>query len=72
MIFAFGAIISEMLLRPGGWLIEWRGNNSGVIDYMFESLREIIVVKISNTAWTVTFERDVIITAEVIKLDGCN
>jgi hypothetical protein len=64
--------IKEMLLRPGGWLVEWRGNNSGVIDFIFEDSGEKIVVKINNAAWNVSCERDVTITAEVVKLDGCN
>jgi hypothetical protein len=30
------------------------------------------VVKIHNAAWNQSCERDVIITSDVIKLDGCN
>ena len=64
--------IKDMLLRPGGWLVEWRGNSSGVIDFIFETRGEKIVVKINNAAWNVTCERDVTITSDVVKLDGCN
>ena len=64
--------IKEMLLRPGGWLVEWRGNSSGVIDSIFEARGEKIVVKINNAAWNQTCERDVTITSDVVKYDGCN
>ena len=64
--------IKEMLLRPGGWLVEWRGNSSGVVDFIFEARGENIVVKINNAAWNVTCERDVTITSDVVKLDGCS
>ena len=64
--------IKEMLLRPGGWLVEWRGNSSGVFDSIFEARGEKIVVKINNAAWGQTCERDVTITSDAIKYDGCN
>ena len=64
--------IKTMLLRPGGWLVEWRGNSSGVIDFVFEERGENIVVKINNAAWNMTCERDVEITSDVVKLDGCS
>lgn len=64
--------IKAMLLRPNGWIVEWRGNTSGVIDFIFEERGENIVVKIYNAAWNVNCERDVTITSDVIKLDGCS
>ena len=64
--------IKALLLRPGGWLVEWRGNSSGVIDFIFEERGENVVVKIHNAAWNQSCERDVLITSDVIKLDGCN
>jgi hypothetical protein len=64
--------IKEMLLRPGGWLVEWRGNSSGVIESIFEARGEKIVVKINNAAWNQTCERDVTIILDVVKYDGCN
>jgi len=64
--------IKTMLLRPGGWLVEWRGNSSGVIDFVFEERGENIVVKINNAAWNITCEREVEITSDVVKLDGCS
>ena len=64
--------IKTMLLRPGGWLVEWRGNSSGVIDFVFEERGENIVVKINNATWNQSCEREVNITSDVVKLDGCN
>ena len=64
--------IKALLLRPNGWLVEWRGNSSGVIDSIFEARGEKIVVKINNAAWNQTCERDVTITSDVVKYDGCN
>jgi hypothetical protein len=64
--------IKEMLLRPGGWLVEWRGNSSGVIEFIFEDRSDNIVVKINNPAWDVKCERNVTISGDVVKLDGCN
>lgn len=64
--------MKTMLLRPGGWLVEWRANSSGVIDFLFEERGENIVVNINNAAWNMACERDVIITSDVVKLDGCS
>ena len=64
--------IKAILLRPGGWLVEWRGNSSGVIDFVFEERGENIVVQINNAAWNQSCEREVNITSDVVKLDGCN
>ena len=64
--------IKEMLLRPGGWLVEWRGHSQGVVDFIFEDRGEKVVVKINNAAWNISCERDVIITSDVVKLDGCS
>jgi predicted PurR-regulated permease PerM len=64
--------IKAILLRPGGWLVEWRGNSQGVIDFLFEARGENIVVKINNAAWNVRCERDVTITSDVVKLDACS
>ena len=64
--------IKTMLLRPGGWLVEWRGNSAGVSDYIFEDRGEKVVVKINTAAWNMSCERDVTITSDVVKLDGCH
>jgi hypothetical protein len=63
--------IKEMLLRPGGWLVEWRGNSSGVSDSLFEARGENIVVKIDTPSMRMSCERDVTITDDSVKYDGC-
>lgn len=63
--------MKEMLLRPGGWLVEWRGNSSGVLDFIFEDRGENVVVKIHNAAWNQSCERNVTIADDGVKLDGC-
>ena len=60
------------LLRPGGWIAEWKGNSSGESEYLFEDRDGKIVVKISTPAWSQSCERDVTITSDAVKLDGCN
>lgn len=63
--------MKEMLLIPSGWLVEWRGNSSGVNDFIFEARGENIVVKIHNAAWNQSCERNVTIADDVVKFDGC-
>lgn len=65
--------IKAVLLRPSGWLVEWRGmTGEGVVDFIFEAHGENVVVKIHNAARNQSCERDVTITSDVVKLDGCN
>jgi hypothetical protein len=64
--------IKTLLLRPNGWLVEWRGNSKGVSEWMFEERGENVVVKIVVPSWNQSCERDVKITSDVINLDGCN
>jgi len=64
--------IKDMLLRPGGWLVEWRANSSGVLDFIFEDRGDNIVVKIHNAAWNQSCERNVTIIEDTVNLDGCN
>jgi len=40
----------------------------GVVDFIFETRGENVVVKIYNAAWNQTCERNVIITSDVVKL----
>ena len=41
--------IKAVLLRPSGWLVEWRGmTGEGVVDFIFEARGENVVVKIHN------------------------
>jgi len=63
--------IKALLLRPGGWLVEWRGNSSGVSDWIFEERGENVVVKIRTAAVNMECERNVTITADVVKFDAC-
>jgi hypothetical protein len=63
--------IKDMLLRPGGWLVEWRGASSGVNDFIFEARGDSIIVKIHNAAWNMSCERNVTIVEGIVKLDGC-
>ncbi len=61
-----------MLLRPGGWSGDWsRSNQTGISEFTFEIRGEKIVAKIRNLTDGVNCERDVTITADVVKLDGC-
>lgn len=48
---AGGEKIKAMLLRPGGWIVEWRGNSQGVSDYIFEDRGEKVVVKNQYTSY---------------------
>lgn len=64
--------IKDILLRPDGWLVEWRGNSSGVLDFIFEDRGENIVVNINNAAWNQSCERNVTIIEDTVNLDGCN
>ncbi len=64
--------IKEMLLRPGGWLVEWRSTFAqGRLDFILEARGDSIVVKINNESMRNTCERDVTITSDVIKFDAC-
>jgi hypothetical protein len=63
--------IKEMLLRPGGWLVEWRCASSGVSDSIFEERGENIVVKIHTAHWNMSCERNVTITEDAVKYDAC-
>ena len=64
--------IKALLLRPNGWLAEWQGNTySGVSDWIFEERGENLVVKIRTAASNMECERNVTITADVVKFDAC-
>jgi hypothetical protein len=65
--------IKAALLRPGGWIAEWHCNmGNQETDFLFEARGENVVVKINVAAWNQTCERDVTITSDVVKMDGCN
>ena len=63
--------IKAILLRPGGWIVEWRGMSEGVVDFIFEARGENVVVKIHNAAMNMDCERNVTLSSDVVKLDAC-
>ena len=64
--------IKAMLLRPGGWLAEWRGPTyTGVSDYFFEERGENIVAKIHTPSINLSCERNVTITEDAVNYDAC-
>jgi hypothetical protein len=68
------AKIKELLLRQRGWDVDWRGpGGSGDSVILFESRGEKIVAKITvyNPPNNTSCEREVIISSDVVKLDGC-
>ncbi len=67
-----GNQMKTALLRPGGWIAEWKGHSSGEVDFIFEDRGGKIVVKIYNAAWNQSCERDVTITSDAVMMDGCN
>ena len=65
--------IKAALLRPGGWIAQWRCNlGDTMADFVFEARGENVVVKIHNVLLNQTCERNVTITSDVVKMDGCN
>jgi hypothetical protein len=68
------AKIKELLLRQRGWDANWRGpGDAGENIFLFESRGEKIVAKITviNPPKNTSCEREVIISSDVVKLDGC-
>ena len=64
--------IKAMLLRPTGWSDDWSGHElSGKSELMFEARGEKIVVSIQTPLFSVSCERDVTITSDAVKYDGC-
>jgi hypothetical protein len=65
--------IKAMLLRPAGWRAEWSGlEGSMLAEYVFEARGEKVVAKIQFiTSPFLSCERDVTITSDVVKFDGC-
>ena len=65
--------IKAALLRPGGWIAQWRCDMGPTeADFVFEARGENVVVKMHNVAMNQTCERNVTITSDVVKMDGCN
>ncbi len=66
--------IKALLVRPAGWRADWNsfgGFNKGESEFRFAVRGEKLVVKILNLTYPATCERDVTITADVVKFDGC-
>ena len=66
--------IKAILLRPNGWIAEWREDPDpmeGTSDFIFEPRGETIVVKIKSNSINVTCESNVTITSAVVKMDSC-
>jgi len=69
--------IKAVLLRPAGWKADWIGpSGSGHTEYIYEARGEKVVVKIQNLSRSdgsivTNCERDVTITSDGIKHDGC-
>ena len=65
--------IKAMLLKPNGWIAEWRGSGyAGTAEIIFEEREDKIVAIIHNVlAPDQSCERPVTITSEGIKMDGC-
>ena len=72
--------LKAILLKPAVWVGEWSNpntGNSGQTEIVFESRGEKVVAKLhitapgSNALGALSCERDVIISADTIKFDGC-
>jgi len=66
--------IKNLLLRPRGWDADWRGpGGSGDSVILFETRGEKVVAKIDfqDKGKPIFCERDVIISSDVVKFDGC-
>jgi hypothetical protein len=65
--------IKALLLRPTGWKAEWSlpgWQNKAASELTFEARGEKVVVRI-QTPPAASCERDVTITSDVVKYDGC-
>jgi hypothetical protein len=87
VIFAIFCVVSAhaqdlkaILLKPAVWVGEWSNPNtnySGQTEIVFESRGEKVAAKLhitapgSDTLGALSCERDVIISADTIKFDGC-
>jgi hypothetical protein len=69
--------IKAVLLRPAGWKVDWIGySGSGQSEFIYEARGEKVVAKIHNLSRSdgsslLDCERDVTITSDGIKHDGC-
>jgi len=65
--------IKDLLLRKDGWIATFQsiGIGRGKAHFVFEARGDDIVVKIDNITAGETCEKNVTITSDVVKLDGC-
>jgi len=66
--------IKALLLRPAGWKADWSlpgGYDKGEGEWIFEARGDKVVVKIQNFTRRTTCERDVTLTSDGVKFDGC-
>jgi hypothetical protein len=66
--------IKALLLRPAGWKADWSGYGGivkGESEFLFEARGDKVVVKIQNLTNRITCERDVTLTSDGAKFDGC-
>ena len=64
--------IKAMLLRPTGWIANWRlPGDEGQSEITFESRGDKVVAKIRNLTHPTTCEHEVTITSDTVKFDGC-
>lgn len=64
--------IRSVLLRPGGWAVEYRGpTGDGVSEFVFEERGDKIVVKISSSTINMKCERNAELVGNTVKMDAC-
>jgi hypothetical protein len=66
--------LKALLLRPAGWKADWSlpgGMIKGESEFIFVVRGEKVVAKIQNITLPTTCERDVTVTSDIVKFDGC-
>jgi hypothetical protein len=64
--------IKAALLRPAGWIANWaKPGDVGQSEIAFEARGDKVVAKIRNLTYPTTCEKDVTITSDAVKFDGC-
>ena len=64
--------IKALLLRPAGWIAHWsKPGDEGVSEIVFEARGDKVVAKIQNVTHEMTCEKNVTITLDIVKFDGC-
>ncbi len=64
--------IKATLLRPAGWIANWRlAGDEGQSEIIFEARGDKVVAKIRQLEHMTTCEHEVKITSATVKFDGC-